>query len=161
MSPTSLFTVGYEGADLGSLIDCLREARVTTLVDVRELPLSRKRGFSKGALSSALRDAGIGYVHMRSLGCPREIRHRYRSDRSWARYTQDFLDYLSTQQGAVDDLAALARGQACCVMCFEADFAACHRTYVARAAHGAGGPTVMHLRIGAPPLRDSQVGIAT
>jgi len=154
MPSTHLLTIGYEGADLAAFIACLHEAEVATLVDVREMPLSRKKGFSKAALSDELRDAGIGYVHMRSLGCPREIRLRHRSDGSWTRYTRDFLAYLSTQREAVDDLAALAGERTCCVMCFEADFGACHRTFVARAAHGAGGPPVMHLRVGAAPQAD-------
>ena len=157
MSASHLLTVGYEGADIDAFVACLGDAGVGVLVDVRELPLSRKKGFSKAALSHALRDVGIAYVHMRGLGCPREIRLRYREDRSWPRYTRDFLAYLSTQRAAIDDLATLARAKACCVMCFEADFAACHRTYVARAAYDAGAPDVMHLRVGAEPVEDAEV----
>jgi uncharacterized protein (DUF488 family) len=160
MRPAPLYTVGYEGTDLATFIACLRESNVATLVDVRELPMSRKRGFGKSALASELREAGIDYVHMRSLGCPREVRLRYRADRSWARYTRDFLAYLATQREAVEDLASLAEGRTCCVMCFEADFAACHRTYVARAAHRVGGPRVMHLRVGAAPIADPELRIA-
>ena len=32
-----------------------------------------------------------------------------------------------------------------CLVCFEADYSTCHRTYVARAARQLGGPTVTHL----------------
>jgi len=154
MASSPLYTIGYEGSDIRAFIACLRAAGVEMLVDVRELPLSRKRGFSKVALSTALRIARIGYVHTRSLGCPREIRVRYRSDASWSRYTRDFLAYLATQQEAVDDLAAMARETSSCVMCFEADHASCHRTYVARAAHDAGAPVVAHLRVGRMPATD-------
>jgi uncharacterized protein (DUF488 family) len=42
-----LFTIGYEGRSLDVLIDELVGAGVERLVDVRELPLSRRRGFSK------------------------------------------------------------------------------------------------------------------
>jgi uncharacterized protein (DUF488 family) len=161
MASTLLFTAGYEGAELATFIACLRDAGATTIVDVRELPLSRKRGFSKRVLAAALGDAGIGYVHMRSLGCPREIRLRYRRDRSWTRYTRDFLAYLATQREAVAELAALAGERTCCVMCFEADFAACHRTFVARAVQQTGGPAVMHLRVGAAPVSDDGPRIAT
>jgi hypothetical protein len=63
-----LFTVGYEQHRTpASLVAALRAARVEHLVDVRELPLSRRRGFSKRALSAALADAGVA-LH---LGIPR------------------------------------------------------------------------------------------
>jgi uncharacterized protein (DUF488 family) len=158
MHSSRLYTIGYEGSAMPPFIACVREAGVETVVDVRELPLSRKRGFSKGGLSGHLREAGIGYVHMRSLGCPRTIRAAYRSDRSWPRYTREFLAYLATQQEAVESLAALSQARSCCVVCFEADFAVCHRTYVARAAYGRGAPPVVHLRVGAGAVADAASG---
>ena len=54
-----LFTVGYEGRALDEMIAELVRAGVERLVDVRELPLSRRRGFSKTALGESLRGAGI------------------------------------------------------------------------------------------------------
>lgn len=45
-TPT-LFTLGYEGLVLDAFIARLQAAQVKTVVDVRELPLSRKKGFSK------------------------------------------------------------------------------------------------------------------
>jgi len=62
-----LFTVGYEGRSIDELVDALRAAGVERLVDVRELPLSRRKGFSKTALGDTLRDAGIEYIHVRAL----------------------------------------------------------------------------------------------
>jgi hypothetical protein len=58
---------------IGDLVD----TGVERLVDVRELPLSRRRGFSKTALGDALRHAGIEYVHVRALGNPKPNRERY------------------------------------------------------------------------------------
>jgi len=48
MHPT-LFTLGYEGLTIEAFIARLQAAQVKTVVDVRELPLSRKKGFSKSA----------------------------------------------------------------------------------------------------------------
>ncbi|TXT40925.1 MAG: hypothetical protein FD135_827 [Comamonadaceae bacterium] len=45
-TPT-LFTLGYEGLVIGAFIARLQAAQVKTVVDVHELPLSRKKGFSK------------------------------------------------------------------------------------------------------------------
>ncbi|MDR1430587.1 MAG: DUF488 domain-containing protein, partial [Propionibacteriaceae bacterium] len=48
------------------------------LVDVRQTPISRKRGLSKTALGAALSEAGIDYIHLRELGNPRDNRDGYR-----------------------------------------------------------------------------------
>lgn len=42
---TALYTVGYEGLALDELLDRLRHERIDRLIDIRELPLSRRRGF--------------------------------------------------------------------------------------------------------------------
>jgi len=38
-----LMTIGYEGVDIRAFIAGLKSHKVNTLIDVRELPLSRKR----------------------------------------------------------------------------------------------------------------------
>lgn len=58
---TGLFTIGYEGRVVDSFVEDLGNAGVEVLVDVRELAQSRKRGFSKTALSALLDEAGIEY----------------------------------------------------------------------------------------------------
>src|SRR5437879_2982727 len=91
--PLSLCTFGYEGLDIDIFIARLKQVRIRSIVDVRELPLSRKNGFSKSALAEHLRIAGIGYLHLPALGCPRPIRDRYRCDDDWTAYTRAFLSY--------------------------------------------------------------------
>src|SRR4051794_12371085 len=54
----TLFTVGYQGLDVGSFLSLLAESAIETVVDVRELPLSHKRGFSKKGLAEALTLSG-------------------------------------------------------------------------------------------------------
>lgn len=144
-SPAHLYTFGYEGLDIAAFIERLQSAGIRSVVDVRELPLSRKRGFSKTAFSEALAAAGIAYFHAPALGCPRDVREQYKLDQSWSRYTAGFMKHLGQRQAAVAELAKLAKSTSACLVCFEADFNFCHRTYVARAAHAAGAPSVMHL----------------
>lgn len=141
----NLYTFGYEGFDIDSFILRLQMVGVQTIVDVRELPLSRKKGFSKTALGECLKQAGIGYFHAPALGCPKPIRNRYREDGDWRAYTRDFQAYLATQEATVQQLARFASSSTVCLICFEADFNFCHRTYVARAATRAGGPQVQHI----------------
>lgn len=144
-APTHLYTLGYEGFDIDAFVARAVQAGVRTILDVRELPLSRKKGFSKSSLSEALGRSGVAYLHAPSLGCPKAIRDQYKADGDWAAYTRSFLAYLKTQDASVRELVKLAKATPTCLICFEADFTACHRTYVARAARAAGGPSVEHL----------------
>jgi uncharacterized protein (DUF488 family) len=146
-APQNLYTFGYEGLDIEAFVARVRAAGIKTVVDVRERPLSRKKGFSKAAFSAALAQAGVAYRHDPGLGCPKAIRDRYKAGADWAIYTREFLAYIETQEGRVRELVKLAKATAACLVCFEADHTACHRTYVARAARDLGGPTVVHLTL--------------
>jgi uncharacterized protein (DUF488 family) len=125
-----LFTVGYEGRSVDELIDALLGARVTRLVDVRELPLSRRPGLSKTALGEALTAVGIEYVHMRPLGNPKENRERY-----WAGDVKGGAEayrrhlHNGSYSALVDLADSLDEGRAC-LMCFERDHSVCHRDVI-------------------------------
>lgn len=142
---TSLYTFGYEGLTIDKFIEKLIAANVKTVVDVRELPLSRKKGFSKNSFSSALSEQGIAYLHVPALGCPKPIRSKYKIDSNWSTYTKAFLAYLAMQEAPLQELVKISRATTACLVCFEADFSMCHRTFVARAARQHGGPAVTHL----------------
>ena len=144
---TELMTIGYEGMALKEFLDVLKRCRVSTLVDVRELPISRKPGFAKAALSAALEESGIKYEHLVDLGCPRDVRHEYREDGDWSRYTRKYKAYLETQEDALDHLWNLMKGDRCCLMCFEADFNFCHRSFIAErmVARADGSMRALHL----------------
>ena len=66
--------IGYQGRTLDELIECLRSASITTLIDVRELPWSRRAEFAKKRLAERLAQEGIRYLHLKSAGNPRDIR---------------------------------------------------------------------------------------
>jgi uncharacterized protein (DUF488 family) len=141
----TIYTISYEGRSLEKFLADLQSAGVRLLADVRENPFSRKAGFSKNALAAALRDSDIEYRHLRPLGCPKPIRDRYREDGDWDRYTRDFMSHLAGQQPALEELLTLATAQPTALLCYEADFNRCHRTYVARAAARLSGNTVCHI----------------
>jgi uncharacterized protein (DUF488 family) len=144
---TDLYTFGYEGLALDAFIGRLKSAHVKTVIDVRANPLSRKRGFSKNALSTALEAAGISYNHIAAMGCPKTVRDQYKEDGNWSTYTRSFLSHLKQQREALKELAALAEKSTSCLICFEADFDRCHRTFVARRAAELAGFKVKHLTI--------------
>ncbi|MEX2149490.1 MAG: DUF488 domain-containing protein [Steroidobacteraceae bacterium] len=140
-----IFTVGYEGLELEDFLRQLRRARVWLVVDVRDMPVSRKRGFSKAALAKALGAAGMAYLHVRNLGCPKVIRDQYRADRDWNAYTAAFMKHLRKQSQAVRELADLCEERSAALLCYETDAGLCHRTYVARAVAAMSGGSVLHI----------------
>jgi len=131
-----LMTVGYESLSLAEFLGMLERCRVTMLVDIRELPISRKPGFSKAALESAVVKRGLKYEHLVELGCPRDIRHEYRADNDWARYTKRFKAYLDGQTEGLEKLAGWMKDERCCLLCYEEDFNFCHRSFVVEKVAG-------------------------
>uniref|UniRef100_E6QB94 Protein containing DUF488 n=1 Tax=mine drainage metagenome TaxID=410659 RepID=E6QB94_9ZZZZ len=142
----TVFTIGYEGLDIDVFMSLLAEHDIETVVDIRELPLSRKPGFSKKPLASVLNLSGLEYVHMAELGCPRPVRDRYREDGNWRRYTEGFMKYLKMQEAAIATLSDLVVISNCALLCFEADYNFCHRSMVANAVHDHCGARVRHIK---------------
>jgi uncharacterized protein (DUF488 family) len=142
----TVFTIGYEGLDIDAFMSLLAEHGIETVVDIRELPLSRKPGFSKKALAGVLNLSGYEYVHMVELGCPKPVRDRYREDGNWKRYTDGFLKYLKAQEVAIAELSELASSSSCALLCYEADFNFCHRSMVANAVREHCGANVEHIK---------------
>jgi uncharacterized protein (DUF488 family) len=146
----AVFTVGYERATPAALLAALRAAGVRRVVDVRALANSRRPGFAKRALSAALEEAGIGYLHLPALGTPPEGREAVRAGRP-EEMRRVFARHLAgtEAQAALADLAERARREAVCLLCLEADPLHCHRALVAEAVAAAGGSAVVHLHTGA------------
>lgn len=145
----SLLTVGYENADLDAFFDTLAQNGVTLLVDTRERAQSRRRGYSKTALAGALRERGIEYRHLRALGTPPALRKEYRLSHDFAVLTRGYHAHLATQGEALDELGALSAGHRACLLCYEADPGACHRSLIAARLQELGlVGEVEHLRVG-------------
>lgn len=145
----SISTIGYEGLDIDDFIKLLKLSEVETVVDIRELPLSRKRGFSKNGLREILEANGLSYRHIVALGCPKPIRNQYREDGDWSRYKRDFKRYLTSQHAVVSELSAIAQESHCVLLCFEANYLMCHRSMVADAVNQKCGMQIEHLQAAA------------
>jgi uncharacterized protein (DUF488 family) len=126
----TISTIGYEGLSINEFIDILHAHGIKTVVDVRELPLSRKPGFSKKALSSALEQEGIIYIHMRNLGAPREVRHSLRENGSWTTYCRQYELVLDENKDCLAELQKLSNRFKIALLCFERDFSTCHRSLI-------------------------------
>ncbi len=150
-----LFTIGYEGSRLVDVVAALSDAGVTTLVDVREAPWSRRPEFAKRALGEAMAAAGIGYRHMKALGTPKAGRDAARAGDT-ASFHVIFDAQLETEaaQTQLGEVAALVATERPCLMCYERDPDRCHRAIVAARLAETTGLAVRHLEI--PRGDDSQ-----
>ena len=126
----NLYTLGYEGMMVDEYFRILLENGIKVLADVRDLPISRKKGFSRAALAEKCSQHRIQYVHFRELGCPKEIRHTYRKDHNWDVLRLKYVPYLQTKTQALEELIAMASVNTVCLLCFEADAAGCHRSLI-------------------------------
>lgn len=141
-----ILTIGYEGVSLTDFIATLKAHRVRQVLDVRELPMSRRKGFSKTALSLALAEAGISYTHERRLGTPRWLRHRLREDCDIAGFRKDFRKLLVARRPVLDSLAGSLSGRVV-LLCYERNPAECHRSLVAAALARRTRAAVEHLGV--------------
>lgn len=132
-SPSTLWlgSVGYERhKDSAEFAQLLRTAGVERLIDVRELPISRRRGYAKTALGEAMENEGIEYVHMRDLGNPKPYRDLYKSGRV-EEGRRLYTSYLHEEQrAALERLASMLPEKKTVLMCVEHDAAICHRTVI-------------------------------
>jgi len=127
-----LLTAGYAGHDPDSFLSTLQDHDVELVVDVRQNPVSRKKGFSRSKLSEFLADHGVAYLHIGALGPPKDLRSLLK-DRSFDldEYFAAFRDYLLDQEPALDELSALTAEKRCCLICLEHLSNECHRSVVA------------------------------
>ena len=85
MNERLLYTIGYEKALLKDVVATLAAVGVSSLIDVRDRPISRRPGFSKRQLAAAVEEAGVRYIHLQALGTPPEGRLANRR-REWDRF---------------------------------------------------------------------------
>jgi uncharacterized protein (DUF488 family) len=142
-------SVGYENyRDVEVFAQMLANAGVERLVDVRELPISRRRGFAKTALSSALADAGVEYLHLRAMGNPKAFRDLYKSGNVEAGREAYERFLRSERQAELRLLDALLREKPSALMCVEHDEDICHRQVIFGALREEVGAELSVARIG-------------
>jgi uncharacterized protein (DUF488 family) len=143
-----LFTIGYEGADLDDFLTTLAASGVAQIIDIREVPLSRKRGFSKKALTDALAASNIAYVHIKELGDPKPGREAARRG-EFRVFRKIYREHLKSAgaQAALEIATQLAGEMPSCLLCFERAHPSCHRSIVAKAIHEKASFAISHLKV--------------
>jgi uncharacterized protein (DUF488 family) len=142
-----LFTIGYEQTPAKAVLDELEAAGVKLLVDVRAVAASRRPGFSKSQLAAGLDGRGIGYLHLRGLGTPKQGRDAARSGK-FDQLHKIYSAHLKTPQAKeeLDELSALVKKSGpICLLCYERDHAQCHRQWIAEIIEDREGLKVENL----------------
>jgi len=128
-----LSTVGYEGADIVHFLRTLKDCGIKRLIDIRDVPVSRRRGFSKTALANALEEQGIAYIHLKSLGDPKAGREAMRRG-DYPAFLEIYTSHIATPKGqeALRLAVELALDRPSILLCYERSPTQCHRTVVAK-----------------------------
>jgi uncharacterized protein (DUF488 family) len=124
--------LGYEGKSLDSFVSTLKSHSIECLLDVREMPLSRKKGFSKTALMNHLKENHIQYIHLKELGSPKDIRKKLKETHDYEVFFVAMEEHLSKVRDSIDLAYRYIIKNKSCLLCFEREAEYCHRRLVAQ-----------------------------
>lgn len=127
-----LYTIGYEGLSLQGFLGLLNSNEISLVADVRRVPSSRKKGFSKTGLKSCLADHGIKYLNFRKLGTSKEMRDRLKDTGDYDKFFEEYKSELADQDEQLQEIATfVSDGKKVALLCFEKDAYRCHRRVIA------------------------------
>ena len=144
-----MFTIGHGTRPAEELVECLREAGVETLIDVRRFPGSQRNPqFGQAALAPTLHEAGIAYRHAEELGGRRS---REPGEERFGCITVGAFRSYAARMGTDawhEALAAELAQPSPCFMCAETLWTRCHRRLIAELLFARGHEIVHLLRPG-------------
>lgn len=132
----TILTLGYGRQNFVDIAEKLRTSGVQIVVDVRSSPHSKQSPeFNQKCLAERLPKLGITYHHLKELGGKgREENPRSPNtglSKAWRAYA-DYMQSEDFERGLVRLLALAAIGPVA-LLCAEADYAKCHRRFLADA----------------------------
>jgi len=145
----TLFTLGYEGLSSEAFVAWLERHRIDIVADVRKLPLSRKKGFSKTQLSKILESENIEYIGFSELGAPKAMRQKLYSTKNYKAFFREYHQEIQHKKEPIDKIInLLAKGSNIALLCFEHDPNTCHRKVLADEIkrRDGNGLKIMHLK---------------
>ncbi|MDM8518215.1 DUF488 domain-containing protein [Desulfobacterales bacterium HSG16] len=130
---TVLYTIGYEGINQKEFFKYLKHNDISVVADVRHLPLSRKKGFSKTSLSEFLSSKDIDYINYRELGADKKLRDKLKEDGNYETFFKAMAKSVLNHKKQLTEInQMLCDGKNVALMCFEKNFKLCHRMVVAK-----------------------------
>jgi len=136
-----VFTIGHSTRPVSEFIEIIKAYGIKKVADIRTMPKSRHNPqFNEDMLKASLREAKIGYLHMKGLG---GLRHALKDslNTAWRNASfRGFADYMQTAEFE-ENLKALietSKKKATVIMCAEAVPWRCHRSLIGDAllVHG-------------------------
>lgn len=127
------------------MVKILEGNRVGVLVDVRQNPISRKKGFSKKQLEKTIPNFGISYMHCPELGTPPPVRKIYATTGNVQEALARYEEYLRARQRTLETFFRMVKAERFCLLCLEADHRACHRSIIAQVLNEMTGCQPIHL----------------
>jgi len=139
----TVYTIGHSNRPIEEFLALLREHGIERVLDIRTVPKSRHNPqFGQDQLPASLAAAGIGYAYIRELGGLRRA-HKDTPNSGWRNASfRGYADHMQTQDfnEHVEEVANMAAGTRCALMCAEAVPWRCHRSMVADALLVRGVP---------------------
>lgn len=130
----TLYTIGHSTRTFDELVEALRAHSISTLVDIRSFPMSRRLPhFNRESLEKTLPEAGINYIWMKELGGRRKkIRDDSPNVALRSPSFRNYADYMLTEefQRGIARLTQLAAQSRTAYMCAERVYFHCHRMLV-------------------------------
>jgi uncharacterized protein (DUF488 family) len=140
------FTLGYQSHSPRTLLKLLSANGVNVLVDVRQNPVSRKRGFSRSHLQESASQFGIDYLHFPCLGTPPRIRKLYVQTGNVQKALKLYGEHLQSKKKCLLSLISLVTSKQFCLLCLESDYTSCHRSVIAQRLTEMTGCRPVHLK---------------
>jgi uncharacterized protein (DUF488 family) len=129
----TVLTIGHSTRTIEEFLSILKAHGVERLVDVRSIPKSRRvPQFNSDALAASLREQGIEYVHLKSLGGRRHAK-KDSINTGWRNASfRGYADYMATDEfrTGLSRLLDLLREKRTAIMCAEAVPWRCHRSLI-------------------------------
>ena len=134
-----VFTMGFSNRSWEDTVEILTNHRMQRLVDIRTLPGSRRTPqFNLENLEQKLPEAGVEYLHLKSLGGLRKPIKDSTLNAAWKNDGfRAYADYMQSPkfETALETLVRLLTEKRTVYSCTEAVFWRCHRQLISDALH--------------------------
>jgi len=118
-----IISIGYQRRNIDELITILKVYNVKKVIDVREMPTSRRVDFRKNVLKSHLSTAGIQYQHVKDAGNP------YRKAQGGFEHCMGlYSSYLASHPAVIKQISAELSEDTVAIFCYEREHNKCHRS---------------------------------
>ena len=134
-----VFTMGFSNRSWEDTVEILANHHMQRLVDIRTLPGSRRTPqFNLENLEQKLPEAGVEYLHLKSLGGLRKPIKDSTLNAAWKNDGfRAYADYMQSTEfeTALETLVRLLTEKRTVYSCTEAVFWRCHRQLISDALH--------------------------